>query len=137
MFYFLKSHTHEFKYDVKIQQNYLGESVFALKSSISGDLYYNQMDISLAAPNRYLFALDSSSNAQYELDFGTTLTDLISSSYITRGRTPGTNKAFVLLNLSDVILLICEEFSESTSFVFISNHFFIIFRMDYSFLLQN
>ena len=88
LYYFLKSYTHEYKYDVKIQQNYLGQPVYALNE-------YNQKDISLTAPNRYLFNVDASSNTSYVLDFKD-----LSSSYITRGRTPGTNKAFILLDLT-------------------------------------
>jgi hypothetical protein len=101
LFYFLKSHTREYKYDAKVQQNYLGQSVFALST---GGAFYNQMDISLSAPNRYMFGLDSSSNSSYELNFGTQLdlsnNTVLSSSFITRGRTPGTNKSFVLLDLT-------------------------------------
>lgn len=62
-------------YYVKVVQNVLGEYVYALSTSASGP-YYNQMDLSFNAGEKYLFNVGDSSNDGYRLEFGTTVDDV-------------------------------------------------------------
>ena len=104
LFYFLKSLTREFTYHMKVNPNYLNENVFTISENSAIGPYYNQSYLTFTPPNRYYFHVDDSTNTGYELVFGSTAdasNTLVSSSFITRGRTPGNgNNAFVYLDCS-------------------------------------
>jgi hypothetical protein len=99
LFYFMKSLTREFSYDV-IVQPYYSKFKYALKDVSGGTTHYNQFDISLVAPNKYYFTVADSTNVTFQLSFGTTPDVSSSNVSITRGRQPGSTNAFVYLDLS-------------------------------------
>ena len=105
LFYFMKSFTREYNYDVNVQPYY---STFKYALGVSaGSVHYKQTDISLVAPNRYYFTVADPTDASYQMVFGTT-PDLTSStvsvsSRVTRGRLPGSLNAFVYLDLSGYV----------------------------------
>jgi hypothetical protein len=101
--YFLRSLTREFKYHMTIEQNYLGQNKFSLADVSAGAVHYIQKNIVFAAPNRYYFEVEDSTNIPYRLVFGTTpdiSSSLVVSTRVTRGRSPGATNAFVYLDLS-------------------------------------
>jgi hypothetical protein len=103
LFYFLKSLTREFTYSVKTQP-YYAERKYAMSSVSGGAIHYKQIDISFTAPNRYYFDVQDSTDLSYQLVFGTIPdTSNNPSLKITRGRSPGSTNAFVLLDLSGYV----------------------------------
>jgi hypothetical protein len=103
LFYFLKSLTREYQYNVITQQSY-SEQKYALSNVNVSTIHYKQANVSLSAPNRYYFEVDDSSDFNYKMVFGTTV-DISSTpssitSKIIRGRSPGSTNAFVYLDLS-------------------------------------
>ena len=101
LFYFLKSTIRDITKFVSVKENYLDEQVFALSDTSNG-IFYNQPELSFTAPNKYYFDVTDVSNTGFEMSFGTTIDDssTVNNSVVTRGRTPGQNGSFVLLDLS-------------------------------------
>ena len=86
-------------YYVKVVQNHLGETVYALSSNANGT-YYNQTNLTLSSPTKYLFVVQDDSNVGYELSFGTEADGAVYSSTVYRARNEGETLAVVYLDLT-------------------------------------
>ena len=98
----------DFTYYVKIANvTYpTSQTVFTFSTSLNGT-YYNQIDLSLSAPNRYYFEYyfdmsDQSGNLHdYPLDFGTTIdSSNVHTGTVHKGSVPGAYRSAVYLDLS-------------------------------------
>ena len=87
---------------VKVVQNILGESVFAIGDPLT-DTVYNQPDLSFNTGDRVTYNLSHSSMSGHNVVFGTEVDNsstIISSSYVTVTGTPGSEDATLTLNLT-------------------------------------
>ena len=93
--------TVENTYYVKVAKNLSNENVFAFSTTETG-VYYNQMDLSFNTDYQAIFRLSDPSMNGYALVFGTIIDNSgsVVSSYMNSVGIPGTQGAFVFLNLT-------------------------------------
>jgi hypothetical protein len=89
-------------YYVKVQYNAISQPVFAISTSSSGT-YYNQLNLTFTAGNKYKFDVSDPSVAGFNLVFGNVdalYNENINSSLYTAVGTPGTAGAYVMLDVA-------------------------------------
>jgi hypothetical protein len=88
---------------IKVVQNILGESVFAIGDPLT-NTFYNQPDLSFNTGDRVTYNLSHSSMSGHNVVFGTEVDNsstIISSSYVTVTGTPGSEDATLTLDLTE------------------------------------
>ena len=85
---------------VKVRNNILGEPVFALSTTSANGPYYNQMNISFLAGERYRFDVSDTTNASYDLFVSTSPSDSPNTSVLSNNNVnPGNNGAYLYLDI--------------------------------------